>query len=63
MSGPCLFNMSGGSGIKNQSDRQRFSVGEIKQCVFAYLCYAVTFLIKEFMILILMVLFDPILTL
>lgn len=63
MSGPCLFNMSGSSGIKNQSDRQRFSVEEIKQCVFTYLFYAVTFLIKEFMILILIVLFHPILIL
>ena len=63
MSGPCLFNMSGGNGIKNQSDRQRFSVEEIKQCVFTYLCSAITCFIKEFMVLILIVLFHPILTL
>jgi len=60
MSGPCLFNMSGGSGIKNQSDRERFSVEEIKQCVFQYLYYTLTCFVKEFMVLILIVLFHPI---
>jgi hypothetical protein len=55
--------MSGGNGIKNQSDGQRFSVEEIKQCVVTYLCCAITCFIKEFMVLILIVLFHPVLTL